>query len=105
MKKKKIERTPDYLFNNFIKEKRVNKNLLKEKSNKISYTELIEKISNTFKNPQRFSILVARSGISDEDFKKMVEKRKQITQYFLNNNIQIEHTDKIDYLKNRTISI
>ena len=99
---KKIERTPDYLFNNFIKEKRVNKNLLKEKSNKISYTELIEKISNTFKNPQRYSILVARSDISDEDFKKMLEKRKQITHYFLNNNITIEHTDKIDYLKDRT---
>ena len=32
MKKKKIERTPDNLFNNFIKEKSVNKNLLKETS-------------------------------------------------------------------------
>ena len=101
----KKERTPDNLFNDFIEEESVNKTLLKGLFNKYSYTKFIGKISNTFINPQRFSILVARSDISDEDFKKMVEKRKKITQYFLNKNITIEHTDKIDYLKNRTTTI
>ena len=52
-------------------------------------------------NPQRFTILVVRPGISDDDFKKLIEKRKENYKYKLNESIVVEHSDDISYWVNR----
>ena len=69
-----------------------------------TFKDFMEKLSPVFTNPQRITVLVARSDLSDEDFKNMVESKKSKIneKYNLNSTITIEHTDDIYYMKNRT---
>ena len=96
----KIEKTPEYLFNNFIvKEDRYKNNYkLKEIVFPDTFVEFMNEISSIFINPRRYTILIIRKGISDEDFEKMFQDREKNAKYILNNNIPIQHTKEIDFL-------
>ena len=67
----------------------------KENKNKLdipkTFEELVEKISPVLIKPKRTTVLVARKSISDDDFNKMVEKKKKNIQYPLNKDISIVH--------------
>ena len=60
----------------------------------------MQEISPIFIEPKRYTILIVRNGISDEDFEKMFTERKNNAKYILNDKIQIIHTKDIEYLKN-----
>ena len=101
----KKEKTYKTLFRDFISEKYDNNNnhddinYHNDEEYPDNFTQLMQKIAPIFKEPQRYTILIGRKDISDEDFKKMVENRKKNANYIINKNITIEHTEKIDYLK------
>lgn len=94
-----IEKTPDNLFELFKYDLETRKLKEEEEYLKIPKTwkELIEMVSPIFKNPKRFTFLVVRPEISDDNFKKLIETRKKNLKYKLNELINIEHTDEIDY--------
>ena len=85
----KKEKTSDNLFNEFVTGKKVYN---------ISYNELIKKVSHIFTEPNRITILIARSDLSDEEYKKLVENRKKNAKYIINEQIKITHTEEINYL-------
>ena len=62
-----------------------------------TFSELVEIIAPVFTNPKRVTILIAGNYVSDENFEEMYERRKQIKEYPLNKNIEIIHTDDINY--------
>ena len=64
----KMEKTPDNLFIEFITGKALYN---------ISFNELIKKISHIFTDPTRISVLISRSDLTDEEYKKLVENRKK----------------------------
>ena len=97
----KIEKTYKTLFRDFVDVKLGYNNDSDDIEFPANFTQLMEKIAPIFIEPQRYTILIGRKDISDEDFKKMVENRKNNANYIINKNITIEHTEKIDYLKNR----
>ena len=67
----------------------------KENKNKLdipkTFEELVEKISPVLIKPKRTTVLVARKNISNDDFNKMVEKKKKNIKYSLNKDISIVH--------------
>ena len=66
------------------------------------FTDFMKLLSPIFTEPKRFSILIARSDISDGDFKELVENRKNNEKkYILNESIIIEHTEDIYYMKTK----
>ena len=68
-----------------------------------TFKEFIDELSPIFTNPQKITVLMARSDMPDVDFKKMVENRNKTNEeYYLNSSITIVHTDDIYYMKNRT---
>ena len=68
-----------------------------------TFKEFIDELSPIFTNPQKITVLMARSDMSDADFKTMVKnKNKTNEEYYLNSSITIVHTDDIYYMKNRT---
>ena len=85
----KKEKTSDNLFNEFVTGKKVYN---------ISYDELIKKVSHIFTEPNRITILIARSDLPDEEYKKLVENRKKNAKYIINEQIKITHTEEINYL-------
>jgi len=102
----KIEKDHNYLFEQFKKKVFSNKNKIEEVNEDFipipnTFKELVEIVSPVFINPKRFTILVVRPGISDDDFKKLIEKRKENYKYKLNKSIVVEHTDDISYWVNR----
>ena len=68
-----------------------------------SFEELMQELSPIFINPQRITILIGRNDLSNEDFQKLVKNREEAAEYILNKEISIEHTQKIDYLKDKII--
>ena len=99
---KKKKKTPEYLFNKFIEDKdgNINNNKLKETVFPDTFVEFMNDISSIFINPRRYTILIVRKGISDEDFEKMFQDRKKNDKYILNEEIKIQHTKEIDFLNN-----
>ena len=95
--KAKEEKTIDNLFEDFIKDKNLNELDINDLNNIENFSELIDQLSNYFINPKRYSILIARKDLSDEDFNKMFERRSKIENYSLNKNITITHTTNITY--------
>ena len=100
----KIDKTPDYLFDSFLEEL-YPKNFGSNKNEEYlpfpdTFEELIEVVTPIFKNPKRFTFLVVRPEVSDEEFKKLIEKRKQNYKYKLNESVNIVHTDDISYWVN-----
>lgn len=91
------EKTSEYLFNNFIK-KKVNNIELKDVIYHNTLSELMKEISPVFLEPKRYTMLIARKDLSDEDYEEMVKNRINTAKYIINENITIEHTKKIDYL-------
>jgi hypothetical protein len=94
----KNEKTFDFLFDQFIADiltKKFPSSQSEENKNKLdipkTFEELVEKISPVLIKPKRITVLVARKNISDDDFKKMFEKKKNIKKYPLNKDISIEH--------------
>ena len=87
----KREKTSDNLFNEFVAGKAVYN---------INYDELVKKISHIFTEPRRITILIVRSDLTDEEYKKLVEDRKKNAKYIINEQIKITHTEKINYLNN-----
>ena len=63
----------------------------------------MQELSPIFINPQRITILIGRNDLSNEDFQKLVKNREEAAEYILNKEISIEHTQKIDYLKDKII--
>ena len=66
-----------------------------------NFNDFMKILSPVFTEPKRYSILIARSDISDADYQKMVENRKNYKNYILNSSIVVEHTEDICYLKNK----
>ena len=67
-----------------------------------TFEKLIDELKPIFNNPQKITILMARSDMSDKDFEEMVNKKKNTNEkYNLNTSIIIEHTDDIYYMKKR----
>lgn len=97
----KNEKTPDNLFNSFISNNNLNNLKASYLNVPSTFKELVKMVSPIFINPKRFTFLVARPGISDEDFKKLIQNRKENAKYILNDSIKIEHTDDIKYWVNR----
>ena len=64
----------------------------------ISYDELVKKVLHIFTEPRRITILVARSDLPDEEYKKLVENRKKNAKYIINGQLKITHTEEINYL-------
>lgn len=97
-----IEKNPLNLFNSFISEKNENENInyLKKKFPK-SFRKFMKKISTVFTEPRRYTILIIRNEISDNLFNEMMKKRKKTAKYILNENINIIHTNNIEFLKHR----
>ena len=60
-----------------------------------TFKELVEIISPVFTNPNRITILIAKKDLSDEAFEEMYQRRSKITEYPLNKNITIIHTNNI----------
>ena len=96
--KAKEEKTIDNLFEDFIKDENLNEVNINNLKNITNFSELIDQISDYFINPKRYTILIARKELSDEDFNKMFERRSKIEKYSLNKNITITHTTFIDDL-------
>jgi len=97
----KIEKTPEYLYFKLLEEEvNLNKIELKETIFPDTFKEFMQEISPIFIEPKRYTILIVRNGISDEDFEKMFTERKNNAKYILNDKIQIIHTKDIAYLKN-----
>lgn len=97
-----IEKNPLNLFNSFISEKNENENInyLKKKFPK-SFRKFMKKISTVFTEPRRYTILIIRNEISDNLFNEIMKKRKKTAKYILNENINIIHTNNIEFLKHR----
>ena len=93
----KNEKTFDTLFDQFIKDiKGFPSSQPEENKNKLdipkTFEELVEKVSPVLIKPKRTTVLAARKSISDDDFNKMVEKKKKnIQKYPLNKDISIEN--------------
>ena len=66
-----------------------------------NFNDFMKILSPVFTEPKRYSILIARSDISDFDYQKMVENRKNYKNYILNSSIAVEHTEDICYMKNK----
>ena len=96
-----MEKTPENLFYNFIEETGENEETFKETIFPETFIEFMKEIDSIFLNPRRYTILVVRNGISDGDFDKMFEDRKNNAKYILNKEIEIEHTKLIDYLNDK----
>ena len=99
------EKNPENLFKEFISEGNNNEN-----ENGINYTKIkfpkkfgkfMKKLSPIFINPKRYTILISRYDISDNEFNLMFKKRKETAKYILNENIRIIYTDNIEFLKPR----
>ena len=82
----KKEKTTDNLFNEFVTGKTVYN---------IDYDELVKKVSHIFTEPRRITILMARSDLPDEEYKKLVEDRKKNAKYIINEQVKIIHTETI----------
>ena len=93
----KIEKTFDTLFDQFINDiKGFPSSQPEEYKNKLdipkTFEELVEKVSPVLIKPKRITVLAARKSISDDDFNKMVEKKKKnIQKYPLNKDISIDN--------------
>ena len=98
---KKVDKTPDNLFEMFLKELYPGNfgNLKDEDFIPIpeTFEELIQEVATIFTNPKRFTFLVVRPDISKEDLANLIEKRKENYKYELNESINIVHTDNITY--------
>ena len=97
--KKKTEKDMDYLFEKFIQgnDKLENNELESGELNDISppqsFKDLVDILAPMFTAPKRTTILIARNTLSDEEFKKMYQKRSEIKEYPLNKTINITHID------------
>jgi len=87
----KEEKTMDNLFEKFVKDENLNAVDVNNLTNINNFSELIDEISDSFINPKRYTLLIARKDLSDEDFNEMFERRRNITKYSLNDNINITH--------------
>ena len=65
-----------------------------------TFEELIKEVAPIFTNPKRFTFLVVRPEVSDDDYKKLIEKRKESYKYKLNETLNIVHTEDISYWVN-----
>ena len=90
----KKEKTSDNLFNEFV---------IRKTLEDFSYDELVKKISHIFIEPYRITILVARSDLPDDEYKAFVENRKKNAKYIINEQINITHTEEINYLNSTNI--
>ena len=101
----KVDRDDNYLFDKFKKMASLNENKKELNQDNIeipkTFEELVEIVSPIFIKPKRFTFLVVRPGISDEDFQKLISKRKENYKYKPNEAIVVEHTDDIAYWVNR----
>ena len=102
---KKTEKNIDILFHNFAFGK-IDRNFVfdnsEEEEEEVIYPDnfydFIQELSSVFLEPKRYTILIARKDLSEEDYKNMIDNRKKNGQYKLNKKIEIQHTEEIDYL-------
>ena len=94
------EKTFENLFEDFINNNELNE--IKDNPEIIipkNFAELVQLVAPVFENPKRVDIIIARKDLSDEDFQKMYERRSQIQNYTLNDNIPIIHTTDIHAMR------
>ena len=100
---KKTEKNIDILFHNFAFGK-IDPNFVFDNSEEEeviypdNFYDFIQELSSIFLEPKRYTILIARKDLSEEDYKNMIDNRKKNGQYKLNKKIEIQHTEEIDYL-------
>ena len=63
-----------------------------------NFYDFMQEMSSIFLEPKRYTILIARKDLPEEDYKQMIDNRKKNAEYKLNKNIKIQHTEEIDYL-------
>ena len=96
-----VEKNQDNLFKEFISENKLNNLKAEYISVPWTFKELVKMVSPIFLNPKRFTFLVVRPGISDNDFTKFMKNRQENAKYILNETMTIEHTDDITYWVNK----
>ena len=101
-----IEKTPNNLFNKFINNNLYsysNVNNISEENQNIpkTFEEVVNEVKDVFIYPKRFGIYEYRYDIDEEEINKKIEKKKENNIYYLNNNITVDYTNNISYLKNR----
>ena len=67
-----------------------------------NFNAFVSKLSPIFTNPRRYSILIARKDLFDDDYRNMIEKRSDL-KYLLNESVIVNHTEEIDYLNKTSI--
>ena len=97
--KKKTEKTYNSLFNDYIYGKYDYPPYEDDIKYPDNFEDLIKEIAPIFTEPKRYTILISRSDMMDEDFNKLFENRTKNSKYIINPKINIEHTKDIDYLK------
>ena len=97
------EKTPEYLFDNFIKNKTQTQISAAEGGIEYpkNFSKFIELVSPIFTNPRRFSALIFSKDISDEDIEKIMKGKINNTNYILNEEIEEIYTNDIEYIKNQ----
>ena len=98
----KKEKTFDSLVNYFFYEEELQTNFEEKNTMPDNFSDLMKEISPIFTSPQRYAVLLCRSDLSDDDYKKIIQNKMKNKEYLLNSSIIVEHTEDIYYMKNRS---
>ena len=101
-----IEKTPNNLFDKFINSNlynysNINKNLEENQNIPETFEDVVKEVKDIFIYPKRFAIYEYRYDIDEEEINKKIEKKKEKNIYYLNNNVTVDYTNNITYLKDK----
>ena len=97
-----IEKNPANLFNEFVSGKFTNDenyNTYLETDFPDNFKEFMEHISSVFTEPKRYTLLIFRSDIKDDEYNEIIRNKKEKNVYILNKNMKIYNTDNISILR------
>ena len=101
-----IEKTPNNLFDKFIISNlynytNTNKNIERNENIPETFEDVVNEVKDIFIYPKRFAIYEYRYDIEEEEIYKKIEKKKENNIYYLNNNVTVDYTNNITYLKDK----
>ena len=101
-----IEKTPNNLFDKFINSNlyndlNINKNLEENENIPETFEDVVNEVKDVFIYPKRLAIYEYRYDIDEEEINKKIEKKKENNLYYLNNNITVDYTNDITFLKDK----
>ena len=97
-----IEKNPTNLFNEFVSgtfTNDENSNDYLETNFPDNFKDFMEHISTVFTEPKRYTLLIFRSDINDQEYEQIIKNKKENNVYILNKNMKIYNTDNISILK------